>query len=52
MYMLIALMIIRLVPIVIGVLLAVKKTPLSEGVAQLVEKLRKSEKKRYEGSVD
>ncbi|CCD70300.1 uncharacterized protein CELE_R03H10.2 [Caenorhabditis elegans] len=45
-YMLIGLLVIRLLPIVLGVLLAVKKTPLSEGVAQLVEKLRKGEKRR------
>uniref|UniRef100_A0A8R1HY80 Uncharacterized protein n=1 Tax=Caenorhabditis japonica TaxID=281687 RepID=A0A8R1HY80_CAEJA len=43
---LITLLAIRLIPILIGLLLAVKKTPLSEGVANLVERIRKDNKKR------
>ncbi|ULU03989.1 hypothetical protein L3Y34_017054 [Caenorhabditis briggsae] len=45
-YMLIAILVIRLTPIALGVLLAAKKTPLSEGIAQLIEKVRRNEKRR------
>ncbi|CAI5441269.1 unnamed protein product [Caenorhabditis angaria] len=45
-HILIALLVIRLLPIVIALLLFVKRTPLSENIAQFIENFRKSDKKR------
>ncbi|CAB3404224.1 unnamed protein product [Caenorhabditis bovis] len=46
MYMLITLLVIRLLPIVVAFLLFVKRTPLSESIAQFIEMFHNRDKKR------